>query len=84
MVGFEFELSYDPYEIGDDENTMTFGIHMSGRYFPTFVDWQSEHGTLYNVNLEDAFEMIKIAKEEIIKEFPQFVTSQIHLKEIWY
>jgi len=84
LTGFNFSLEYDPDEMGDDENTITFGIHMSGRYFPTYVDWIDEHGTLYYIDLEDALNMIKIAKKELIKEFPYVINAKVHLKEIWY
>jgi hypothetical protein len=46
---FEFspwnlEVSYDPYELGDIEDTAVMGLSLIGRYYPTFLDWDHEHG----------------------------------------
>jgi hypothetical protein len=84
MTGFSFEISYDPHEVGDDDDTVTFGIHMSGRYFPTYVDWRDSSGGLWEVNLRDAMDMINFAQGTISSEFPVFLTAGVHLKDIFY
>jgi hypothetical protein len=66
MVPFELELYYDPDEIGDTEETMAFGVSLSGRYFPTFLDWEDPSGALYHWVMDDVgLKMMKDAKARI-------------------
>ena len=75
---FVFELFYDVGEMDDTPETSTFGVALSGRYFPTFLDWKDEHGTLYPVRFDaEMNRLIQIARHHIEAEFPIFSTASI-------
>jgi hypothetical protein len=51
---------------------------------PTFLDIESPHGALYNVDLMDALERSKLAIEEIVREVPELADLRLLLREIFY
>lgn len=76
---FDFNLYGDDDEIGDRwPDDFAFGIGLSSRYFPVYLDWMSEHGGGYG--LDDIFKPedpeikngIIIAKKHISRRVPEF------------
>jgi hypothetical protein len=81
---FVLAFIYDPDEAGDDESMASLGVALSGRYTPTFLDIESAHGCLYNVDLQDALEKSKLAIDEIVKLIPELTGMKLILREIHY
>ena len=82
---FMFELFYDISEMDDTPETSTFGVGLSARYFPTFLDWKDEHGTLYPVRFDTEMDaLIRVARHHIEAEFPIFSTATIAVVERHY
>lgn len=85
FASFTIELLLDPHEMGEDINCAVFGVSISGRYFPTFADWKSPHGTLYPLSFnEDIKKCMEISAKHISEEFPIFKEANWIVKEIWY
>jgi hypothetical protein len=85
FVPFDIELFLDPHEMGEDINCAVFGVSISGRYFPTFADWRSKHGTIYPLSFnEEVKKCMEIASKHIMEEFPIFKKANWIVKEIWY
>lgn len=78
MIPFCLELLHDD---GDHENAI-LGVAVSGRYFPTFIDYQDKHGTLINVPLN--LDLMAIAKESIITHIPEFKSAEWFVVQIFY
>jgi len=82
---FVFTLFYDVSEMGDTPETSTFGVGLSARYRPTFLDWKGKSGTLYPVRFDpEMLRMIQIARQHIEKAFPIFATAMITVVERHY
>lgn len=45
---WNLELYYDPHELGEKPEDAVIGVAISGRYFPTFLDWKNPNGTIDN------------------------------------
>lgn len=61
------------------------GVNLSARYFPTYLDMSSEHGTLDDCVIDDEFlKKIAIAKEELIYILPVFSNAKVRLLQIHY
>jgi hypothetical protein len=43
MAGWSLGFQYDPNEVGAPP---VLGIGLTGRYFPTLLDWRDQHGTM--------------------------------------
>jgi len=82
MDGWSIGLQYDPIEVGSPP---VFGVALTGRYFPTLLDWRSEYGTL-----EDATDLRAVLKEADLvlpilhRELPFTKGWPILLVEIFY
>jgi hypothetical protein len=70
------------YEGGYDPEAARFGIALSSRYRPTFLDWESAHGTLDPVVLDTKLmELVTIARAELgavsplVNEMPLMVVQ---------
>jgi hypothetical protein len=75
---FSFELFYDPHECDDEPEMTTFGVALSGRYCPTFLDWKDEHGTLYPVRFDQETDgFIAAARSCLVKRWPIFTRAHI-------
>lgn len=73
---FTAEMFYDPTNMGHKPRDAVFGVALSSRYFPAFLDAESEHGTLDAVILdEDMLSRITLAKSILSKYFPGFSTT---------
>jgi hypothetical protein len=71
-------------EDGYDNEQDLISIALSDRYFPSFIDWECEHGGTGNdglLNITDKLSMIEALKEELIKFNPVFNHLQIYIKE---
>ena len=81
---FCFEWFCDESEMGEQLTDGVFGIAVSSRYFPTFIDWESPCGTIGNIVCDPTQEMWVIAKEEIVKVFPFMQNAKWIVKERFY
>lgn len=66
---------YDPDEAGHWATDALIGVNLSSRYFPTFIDWKSEHGTGLLKFSENQPEMV-IAKKHIIAAIPELADAK--------
>lgn len=82
MSGFQLETVYDPIEIGHAPKEATLGVALSGRYYPTLLDYPSTHGTLLGLGID--LRMIEISRANLIKEFPVFTESKVLVVEKFY
>ena len=74
---FVFEMFLDE-EINDDPDQAVFGISLSGRYYPTFLDWKDPSGSLDVLILdEDSMQMVETARRYIVEKFPIFQTAKV-------
>lgn len=83
---WSIQLQYDVDEMGDDYSTITLGIHLSARYFPCFLDMESEHGTLANTIAftGETMRRIAVARSAILVDMPAFSDAYILVREIHY
>jgi hypothetical protein len=86
MVPWDLELYYDPDEMGEEPEHAIFGISLISRYFPTFLDWASEHGGSGDIITLDSQTLIniQIARKHIEKVLPSFAKAEVHIKELHY
>lgn len=79
-------LEYQPDEMGDTLETVTFGVAITGRYWPTFADWKDPNGTLDPMIFDGALgNMQRIAEEAIGRELPEFAPGAVWMvKSIFY
>lgn len=85
MVPFNLELVYDgemDYAPKDHVRKpkpldVVFGVAISGRYFPTFLDWRSPFGTLTNVIVgPKPTAEVSIAWRRIVEAVPVFSSAE--------
>jgi hypothetical protein len=82
---FKIELHYDPSEMGEEPEHTTFGVALSGRYFPTFLDWKDPSGALWPVRFDAELNgLIAVARTAIEKRIPIFSTAHIAVIEKHY
>jgi hypothetical protein len=79
-------LSHDPDECGDTDEEMVFGISLTSRYFPTFLDWKDQHGgsgclVLFN---PDTIRAIEYARSVISEVIPEITEATPLVKSFWY
>lgn len=68
---FRLEKHLDESEMCETEKEAVIGISVSGRYFPTFLDWRDPHGTLYNIVFDDEMKKdMAIARKHIVEALP--------------
>lgn len=85
LIPFCFELFYDRSEFEDTPEQAILGIALSGRYFPTFLDWDDRHGGLYNYSIGPKLpKEMEIAIKHINKAFPFFEQADWIIKEQHY
>lgn len=83
MSCWDLAIQYDPYEVGDTHATI--GVALSGRYFPTLLDWRDPHGTL--MEAPDLREIIAEADKVIPiiqRELPFTKDWKLLLLDIFY
>lgn len=79
------DFYFDPFELGEKLEDSVIGFALSGRYVPTFLDWENPHGTLWNITFDNEFlNLIECAKKHLIKEFPMFKDANIIIREKHY
>ena len=81
---FHFDFVFDPYEMGENAEHMTLGVALSSRYFPTFIDMEDPNGGIGTVDLHMALAKAEIAKEELVKEFPALLHTDVFSREKHY
>ncbi len=82
---FRVELHYDWSEMGEKPEHTTFGVSLSGRYFPTFVDWKDPHGTLWPVRFDkETLALVQVARDAIERRLPIFKDAHLAVIEKHY
>jgi len=64
--------------------TYVIGVHLSSRYFPTYIDWEDPNGTISHFDYETMKPLIDLAKQELIKVDKRFQEAHLFVKLIWY
>lgn len=83
MAGWNIAIQYDPAEMGDEHAVL--GIALSGRYYPTLLDWRDKNGTLMNpVDLRDLLKDANKVLPIINRELPFTKDWKLMLVEIFY
>lgn len=82
MYPFVLEVFYDPHEIGDLPKHAKVGVAISGRYQPTFLDYQDENGTLMDVPID--LNLVMIARDAIAAHLPIFKDAKLMIVEKHY
>lgn len=75
---------YDPIELGDNPTTALFGVAISGRYFPTFLDWRDPHGTMTSICCDPKQKDWQIARKQIMAVLPWMKEAKFYVKELHY
>jgi hypothetical protein len=81
---FNLEVHFDHSEMGEKPEHAVIGVSVSGRYFPTFVDWENKHGTIYNIICDPNQLIWQVAKKHICAVLPCFKNAQWIIKEKFY
>lgn len=86
LAPFALEYCYDREEMGDDEEDAVFGVAVTGRYRPTFVDWREPHGGSGNAVVLDTRTLteMEIAKKHIVAALPEFADAVWIVKQKHY
>lgn len=83
MSGWTLGLQYDPDEVGDEHATL--GVGLSGRYFPTLLDWRDPHGTLMGgLDLRATIKEAELVIPIIHRELPFTADWKLLLVDIFY
>ena len=70
MKPFVLECHYDPSNEETEEEAI-IGISVSHRYFPIFVDWKDDNGSIYMAVFdEETNNILEIAINRILEELP--------------
>lgn len=81
-------MHYDHSEMDEMAHDAVFGIELSSRYKPIFLDHQSPHGTLDRFTVDAEFRrMIQIAHQALTVTFPfpgGFSSAEVHVKLTHY
>jgi hypothetical protein len=85
IIPWTFEFQLDQDEMGEKPSDAIIGVPVSGRYWPTFVDWRNQHGTVWNlvVGPKEPIEM-GIARSYIIEAVPAFADADWIIRERHY
>lgn len=76
MHALSLEVSYDPYEMGDELEDAVLSVALTGRYRPTLLDWEEPHGAPYVLELDDKLmQSIDLIKKKIAEKFPIFESA---------
>lgn len=86
LAPFTLEYDYDREEMDDDEEDAVFGVAVTGRYRPTFVDWRAPHGGSGNAVVFDKRTLaeMEIAKKRIVEALPEFADAVWIVKQKHY
>lgn len=71
----EFELFFDPHEMGDQPEDAVLGVAITGRYKPTLLDWRGERGMINNSYLD--LEELAVVREEMAKLIPWMADAKV-------
>jgi type II secretory pathway component PulL len=82
---FSMCLQFDPFEIGDRAEDVTYGVGLSSRYFPRFLDMADAHGTLGSaIDFDELSDDIALAREKILKHVPELEGAKTVFRDIFY
>jgi hypothetical protein len=82
---WQLEFGYDPYNMEETPDQAIIGVAVSGRYFPTFLDWKDAHGGIWNfVFGPKPVQELEIARRNIIKAIPVFEAADWIIREKHY
>lgn len=84
MVPFTLEFFFDPGELGEEVEQSIVGVSISGRYFPTFLDWRSAHGTIWNQPVHPLPREMQIARDVIMMAIPGFSEASYIIRDVHY
>ena len=70
FAALDLRIIYDPHEVGQDLEDICFGIALSSRYYPRFLDWKYPSGGSVCLAFREDDGMFKIARKEIGKVVP--------------
>lgn len=85
FIPFSLGVNFDPDEMNEEPAQAVFGVAVSGRYYPRFVDWEDESGTIYPVVFDASLKKaLKIAKTRIVEALPDFEKAHWIVKEQHY
>jgi hypothetical protein len=56
--------------MGEEAEDAVIGVAISGRYVPTFADWESPHGTMAMIFDKELQRVQEIAKKHIVGVLP--------------
>lgn len=84
-VPFEAEVTYDPLEMNESIEDITFGVALSSRYYPCLLDMEDPHGALYTIVFTEEFsKKIDLCKKRIIEQIPEMKDAVIFIREKFY
>lgn len=82
---WQLQFSYDPGEMCETPDQAIIGVAISGRYFPTFLDWKDSSGGIWNfVFGPRPVQELEIARRNIIKALPVFENADWIVRENHY
>lgn len=79
------EFESEGRDVGEDY--YVFGIQLTGRYFPSFLDFEQEHGGLYIKRMydRDLVEDVEWFRSFLIgKGLTRYETAEVFVKDNWY
>jgi len=82
MGPFRIERHFDPGEMGELPEDAILGVAITSRYYPTYADYKSECGAWNGRPIP--FDLMKIAKRNIVKHLPFFKEAKWHVLETHY
>lgn len=83
---WDLDIQFDPYEIGDTAEDISFGVNLSSRYFPSILDMKNEHGALGSSIIlnKELLDKIEICKQMLIDQIPELSDAVIYIRDIFY
>lgn len=83
---WDLAVYYDPMECGDEPDDAVLGVSLVSRYFPTYLDWQREHGGsgLVIQLTPEVLRMIEVARRHIALVLPFIKDAPVIVKELHY
>jgi hypothetical protein len=87
LIPFRLQLVGDYETESNDDWTEDFcvGVPLSSRYYPTWLDWEDEHGTdgTLRINIE-TLRRIELARAALLRTLPEFADAELVSKTLFY
>lgn len=85
MAAWGLKFYYDTSNLADTPELGVIGIGISSRYYPTFLDWENPHGTIYNQVVGPRMpQEMTIARACIVENLPCFDKADFIVREVHY